>query len=99
MTKVRGTSLSAMMRIPKTKFFDPIEKKVVVNRDVQVNESSSWDWKRSTEVVIEEKESSAPTNTPSMVDNKDEPRHARMRTMQDLYDSKSEVHLMSFGGC
>ena len=30
--------------------FDPIEKKVIVSRDVHVNEESTWDWKNQMEV-------------------------------------------------
>jgi hypothetical protein len=32
------------------KLFDPIEKKVIVSRDVHVNEASAWDWTNHKEL-------------------------------------------------
>jgi Reverse transcriptase (RNA-dependent DNA polymerase) len=81
------------------KLLDPISKKVMVSRDVRVNEASEWDWNNSTEVIIEIGESSviAPTSIPTnseTTDNEDEPRQQKMRSLQDLYDSTNEVHLV-----
>lgn len=81
------------------KLLDPISKKVMVSRDVRVNEASEWDWNNSTEVIIEVEESSivAPTYLPTnseTTDDENEPIQPRMRSMQDLYDSTSEVHLI-----
>ena len=35
------------------KLFNPIEKKVIVSHDVQVNEESTWDWKNQKEALQE----------------------------------------------
>ncbi|KAE8735514.1 hypothetical protein F3Y22_tig00000340pilonHSYRG00533 [Hibiscus syriacus] len=74
------------------KLFDPIEKKVVVSRDVHVNESSSWDWEKSTEVIFEKGEASTgaiitPTNTPvnsPTINDEDEPRQPWMQSIQPI---------------
>jgi hypothetical protein len=81
------------------KLLDPISKKVMVSRDVRVNEASEWDWNNSTEVIIEVGESSviAPTSIPTnseTTDDEDEPRQPKMRSLQDLYDSINEVQLV-----
>ena len=60
------------------KLLDPINKKVMVSRDVRVNEASEWDWNNSTEDIIEVGESSvvAPTSMSTnseTTDNEDEP--------------------------
>jgi hypothetical protein len=65
------------------KLFDPISKKVMVSRDVRVNEASEWDWNNSTEVIIKVGESSVvapisiPTNSETN-DDEDEPRQPKM---------------------
>ena len=63
------------------KLFDPIEKKVVVSRNEQINEKSAWNWNNQKEVMqVEEKGKSstaAPTIIPSSsptFDDKEEPR-------------------------
>jgi hypothetical protein len=61
------------------KLLDPINKKVMVSRDVQVNEASEWDWNNSTEVNIKVGESSVVTSTskqqdPETTDDEDEPK-------------------------
>jgi hypothetical protein len=81
------------------KIFDPISKKVIVSRDVRINEASKWDWNNSTEVNVEVEESSfaIPTSIPTELEesnNEDEPLQPRMRSLQDLYDSTNEVHLV-----
>ena len=63
--------------------FDPISKKVIVSRDVRINEASKWDWNNSTEVIVEAGESSVavPTNISTDLEdseNEDEPRQPRM---------------------
>lgn len=81
------------------KLLDPISKKVVVSRDVRVNEASEWDWNNSTQTIIEVGESSTATpitipSDPETTDDEDAPRQPKMRTLHDLYDSTSEVHLV-----
>ncbi|KAL4376447.1 hypothetical protein GQ457_02G008830 [Hibiscus cannabinus] len=81
------------------KLLDPISKKVVVSRDVRVNEASEWDWNNSTEMIIEVGESSiaaatTAATTTTTTDDEDESRQPRMRSLQDLYDSTDEVHLV-----
>ena len=70
-----------------------------MSRDVRINEASKWDWNSSTEAVVEVEESSVavPSNISTKLedsDNEDEPTQPRMRSLQDLYDSTSEVHLV-----
>ncbi|KAE8732520.1 Detected protein of unknown function [Hibiscus syriacus] len=60
------------------KLFDPIEKKVVVSRDVYVNESSSCDWEKSTEVIFEKGEASTGAIITPTIDDEDEPRQPRI---------------------
>lgn len=72
---------------------------MIVSRDVRVNEASEWDWNNSTEVVIEVGESLVVTPTSistdsETTDNEDEPRQPKMRSLQDLYDSTNEIHLI-----
>jgi hypothetical protein len=78
--------------------FDPIENKAIMSKDVYVNEESAWDWNKQNEVTHEEEPS---TSTPiitstshSTSDDEDEPRQPRTRSLQDLYDSTSEVYLV-----
>jgi transposase InsO family protein len=58
---------------------DPISKKVMVSRDVRVNEASEWDWNNSTEIIIEVGESSvvAPTNIPTNSETTDDEDESR----------------------
>ena len=70
-----------------------------MSRDVRINEASKWDWNSSTEVVVEVEESfvAVPSNISTKLedsDNEDEPTQPRMRSLQDLYDSTSEVQLV-----
>ena len=65
------------------KLFDPIRKKVIVSRDVRINEASKWDWNSSTEAVVEVEESSVavPSNISTKLedsDDEDEPTQPRM---------------------
>lgn len=65
------------------KLFDPIRKKVIVSRDVRINEASKWDWNSSIEAVVEVEESSVavPSNISTKLedsDNEDEPTQPRM---------------------
>ncbi|XP_039035462.1 uncharacterized protein LOC120171924 [Hibiscus syriacus] len=65
--------------------------------DVRVNEASEWDWNNLAEAIIEVGESSvvAPTSIPTNsenIDDEDEPRQPKIRSLQDLYDSTNEVH-------
>jgi len=74
---------------------DPISKKVMVSRDVRVDEATKWDWNNSTEVG--ESSVIAPTSirtNSETADDEDEPRQPKMRSLQDLYDSTNEVHLV-----
>lgn len=74
--------------------FDPIDKKVIVSRDVQVDET--WDWKKEATQDKEKGESLsvAPIITPTtqkVSDDEEEPSQPRMRSLQDLYDSTNEL--------
>jgi len=77
------------------RLLDPISKKVTVSRDVRVDEASKWDWNNLTEA--EESSIIAPTSITTnseTVEDEDEPRQPKMRSLQDLYDSTNEVHLV-----
>jgi hypothetical protein len=83
------------------KIFDQIEKKVVVSRDVQVNEENAWDGKNPKEVTQKEEKGESSTTAPIITptspptsNDEGEPRQPRMRSLQDLYESTNEVHLV-----
>ncbi|KAJ3676254.1 hypothetical protein LUZ60_003666 [Juncus effusus] len=86
------------------KLIDPIEWKVMVSRDVHVNEESTWDWNKNeimhekADLVEPEKgDSSVSTVVPNSLipsDDEDEPRQPRTRSLQELYDATDEVHLV-----
>ncbi|KAJ3703208.1 hypothetical protein LUZ61_006913 [Rhynchospora tenuis] len=81
------------------RLFDPIEKKVIVSRDVQVNKEIEWDWNNQNEMANEKEELSTSTPTTTNIshessDDEDEPRQPRTRSLEDLYESIPEVHLV-----
>ena len=86
------------------KLMDPINKKVVVNRDVIVDEASEWNCENSLEPVVEQGRTTTilePTNNVTNIsddipssDDEAEPRNQKTRTLQDLYDTTGEVHLV-----
>jgi hypothetical protein len=68
---------------------------------VQVNEESAWDWKNQKEVTQKEEKGESSTTAPIITptspptsDDEGESRHPRMRSLQDLYESTNEVHLV-----
>ena len=71
------------------RLFDPINKKVIVSRDVRVNEGSRWDWENLNEVVVEVPYSiSKYTSTgPEDSDDEEGPSQPRLRSLQDLYEN------------
>jgi hypothetical protein len=67
------------------KLLDPINKKVMISRDVKVNEPREWDYKNSSEVIVERGESSTTSTTsseielarsPQTTDDEEEPRQS-----------------------
>ncbi|KAJ3708478.1 hypothetical protein LUZ61_012183 [Rhynchospora tenuis] len=88
----------------KTKAFrlcDPIEKKVITSRDVQIHEESAWDWNNQKEAINEDNESDVSASMPTITntshdssDDEDEPRQPGMRSLQELYDSTCEPQLV-----
>lgn len=86
------------------KLLEPTSKKVVVSRDVQVNEGAEWDWNDSKEVTLEEVKIPItmstttpqidPTEGPQSSDDEEEQGQPKLRTLQDLYNSTNEVHLV-----
>jgi hypothetical protein len=67
------------------KLLDPINKKVMISRDVKVNEPREWDYKNSSEVIVERGESSTTSTTsseielarsPQITDDEEEPRQS-----------------------
>jgi len=75
------------------RLLDPISKKVMVSRDVRVDEVSKWDWNNSTVESSVIALTSIPTNFET-TDDEDEPRQQKMKSLQYLYDSTNEVHLV-----
>ncbi|GJS63432.1 retrovirus-related pol polyprotein from transposon TNT 1-94 [Tanacetum coccineum] len=79
--------------------YDPIEKKVTISRDVYVNEESAWDWSNNKNNEHDAREVSIPValSDPVVVitdsDNEDEPIQQRIRSLHDLYESTTEMHL------
>jgi hypothetical protein len=70
------------------KLFDPVEK-------------SAWYWKNQKEMTQKEEKREPSTVTPMITstitqtsDDEEEPRQPKMRSLQDLYESTSEVHLV-----
>ncbi|GJZ16180.1 retrovirus-related pol polyprotein from transposon TNT 1-94 [Tanacetum coccineum] len=84
----------------------PIEKKVTVSRDVYVNEESTWDWnnwllykpRNNTQENIPKMAILATPNDQTVVTtnskNEDEPVQQQTRSLQDLYESTTEMHLV-----
>ncbi|GKD67977.1 retrovirus-related pol polyprotein from transposon TNT 1-94 [Tanacetum coccineum] len=92
-------------KIKGYKLMDPINKKVVVNRDVIVDEACEWDWEKSVEPTVVEQGKTTSiveltnngTNTSNdlpISDDEAEPRNQRTHTLKELYDSTGEVHLV-----
>ena len=79
------------------RLFNPITKKVIMSRDVQVDEESEWKWNNS-----EKEPRSLEIDTPPTVrdnetsDEEDEPLQPRARSLQDIYNSTDEVHVVCF---
>ncbi|KAJ4781946.1 polyprotein [Rhynchospora pubera] len=87
------------------KLYDPLTKKMRVSRDVQVNEESMWDWSAMQEVAHKEANEEpviiipTPTNATTTTTRRfgpldDDPRTPKTRSMQDLYEETSELHLV-----
>ncbi|KAG6525725.1 hypothetical protein ZIOFF_015692 [Zingiber officinale] len=76
------------------KLFDPVNKKVVVSRDVHMEESMAWNWSNSIEEETSSKVVMPPISTtiePS--EDESEPQQPRMRSLQEIYDTTNEVHV------
>jgi hypothetical protein len=86
--------------------YDPLTKNVHVSCDVQVNEKSMWNWSSMEEMSHEEEKEatsiiiSTPTLTSqaelssSLSDEEDEPMTPKIRSLQDIYESTNELHLV-----
>ena len=63
--------------------FDPINKNVIVSRDVRVNEERKWDWKNSTEGVVEVPDAILKDTSTEPEDSDDEegPSQPRLRSL------------------
>jgi hypothetical protein len=89
------------------KLYDPIEKKSVVNRDIEVNEEARWDWNQQEELMIGEIKllirddgasslrSSDEDSSSRSSEDEQEPMDLRFRDLRDLYETTGEVHLVS----
>ncbi|KAJ3691578.1 hypothetical protein LUZ61_020742 [Rhynchospora tenuis] len=91
------------------KLIDPATNKIHISRDVQVNEEGVWCWNSMEEKShdVEKKvqiiANSTSTNTTNRAEpsssssassSDDEARTSRTRTLQDLYEATSELHLV-----
>nr|GEV11403.1 retrovirus-related Pol polyprotein from transposon TNT 1-94 [Tanacetum cinerariifolium] len=90
------------------RLYDPIKKKVIVSRDVFVNEERTWDWSNEflydphNNTEHDAREVSIPTalSDPTVVttdsENDDEPIQPRMRSLQYIYiyNNTTEMHLV-----
>nr|GEY30883.1 retrovirus-related Pol polyprotein from transposon TNT 1-94 [Tanacetum cinerariifolium] len=88
------------------RLYDHIEKKVIVSRDVFVNKERTWDW--SNEYLYDPHKNtehdarevcipialSDPTVVTTDSENDDEPIQPRMRSLQDIYNNTTEMHLV-----
>jgi hypothetical protein len=89
------------------KFFDPTNKNIHISRDVQVNEEAMWDWHAMLETIHEKARNEMhspmiipPNNheeTPTTHDassSDDKARPLKTRSIRDLYEATSELHLV-----
>ena len=80
------------------KLLDPINQKVIVSRDVRVDEANEWSWNNSIEEMSGDTSSSISippaTENFETTDDEDEPRRPRIRTIQELYESTEQVHVV-----
>ena len=71
---------------------------MIVSRDVQVDEANEWSWNNSIEDMSGDTSSSIviPPTTKNFetTNNEDEPRRPRIRTVQELYESTEQVHVV-----
>jgi hypothetical protein len=92
------------------KLYDPIEKKLVISRDVELNEETRWDWNNQQEELSTEevkvrhpvrdggalslRSSEEDFNSGSSDEPEAEPRNPRFYDLRDLYETTGEVHLV-----
>ena len=80
------------------KLLDPINQKVIVSRDVRVDEANEWSWNNSVEEMSGDTSPSIAippaTENFETTDDEDEPRRPRIRTIQELYESTEQVHVV-----
>ena len=80
------------------KLLDPINQKVIVSRDVRVDEANEWSWNNSVEEMSGDTSPSIAippaTENFETTDDEDEPRRPRIRTIQELYESTKQVHVV-----
>jgi Reverse transcriptase (RNA-dependent DNA polymerase) len=90
------------------KLYDPIEKKLMISRDVELNEEARWDWKNQQEEMTTEevelrllvrnggasssRNSEEDSSSGSSEEAEIEPRNPRFRDLRDLYETTGEVH-------
>jgi hypothetical protein len=92
------------------KLYDPIEKKLMISRDVKLNEEARWDWKNQQEELSTKevevrhlvrddgasisRSSEEDSNLGSSDETEAEPRNPRFQDLRDLYETTGEVHLV-----
>nr|KYP36117.1 Retrovirus-related Pol polyprotein from transposon TNT 1-94 [Cajanus cajan] len=77
------------------KLFDPDNKKVVVSRDVHVEETKQWCWSNSAKVeTSSDIVVPSTTTTTEFSDEESKPQQPRMRSLREIYDTTNEVHVV-----
>jgi Reverse transcriptase (RNA-dependent DNA polymerase) len=90
--------------------YDPIEKKLMICRDVELNEEARWDWKNQQEELTTEevelrllvrndgasssRNSEEDSSSGSSEEAEVEPRNLRFQDLRVLYETTGEVHLV-----
>ncbi|KAJ3705098.1 hypothetical protein LUZ61_008803 [Rhynchospora tenuis] len=88
------------------RLYDPTNKKTIISRDVQVNEEATWNWSTMVEASHEGVEEETPTKEPeqlpkikttmtsSPLSDDEAAGTPKTRSLEDLYDTTSELHLV-----
>nr|KYP31898.1 Retrovirus-related Pol polyprotein from transposon TNT 1-94 [Cajanus cajan] len=77
------------------KLFDPVNQKLVVSRDVHVEESKTWNWSNSIEEETSSEVVMPPISTTTELSkDESEPQQPRIRSLQEIYNTTNEVHVV-----
>jgi len=77
------------------KLFDPVNNKVVVSRDVHVEETKAWSWSNLTKEGTSSEVVAPPTSIiTESLDEEAEPQLPRTRRLQEIYNTTNEIHVV-----